>query len=185
MTWHESFLTKLDCQNKFCKFYRAHSSFFRNDRSILQRSWLIFWIHRDVWSLYQRLSNVFFYFNWSSSLQRWRFHFFHFRQNKFVIINLNDLRCDFAILLFYCFRWSFSKNLFMTLRCKVNCVLLSFFLNIYAFNVSLFIKRSFVTLIFFFFDIKSFLIWFIVVLMTLIEHLAFMLIIEFCNNSFK
>ena len=63
MTWHELLSTKLDCRNKFYKFYRAHSSFFRNNRSILQRSWLTFRVHRNMWSLYQRLSDAFFYFN--------------------------------------------------------------------------------------------------------------------------
>ena len=185
MTWHESFSAKLDCQNKFCKFCRAHSSFFRNDWSVFQRSWLIFRVHRDVWSLYQRFSNVFFYFNWSLSLRRWRFHFFHFRQNKFVIVNLNDLRCDFAIFLFYCFWWLFSKNSLMTLRCKIDFVSFSFFLNVCAFNVSLFIKKSFVTLTFFFFDIKFLLMRFIVVSMMLIERFTFMLTIEFYNNFFR
>ena len=155
MTWHESLSTKFNCQNKSCKFYRAHSSFFHNNQSILRRSWLILRIYRDVWSLYQRFSNVFFYFNWSSSLQRWRLHLFHFRQNKFVIVNLNDLRCDFTMSLFYCFRWSFSKNSFMTLRCKIDCVLSLFSLNFYAFNVSLFVEKSFITLTFFFFLTSS------------------------------
>ena len=150
MIWHESLSAKLDCQNKSYKFYRAHSSFFRNDRLILQRSWLTFWVYRDVWSLYQYFLNIFFYFNWNSSLQRWRLHLFHFRQSKLVIVNLNDLRYDFAISLFCCFWWSFSKNSLMTLRCKVDCVLFSSFLNIYTFNVFLFIKKSFVTLTFFF-----------------------------------
>ena len=77
-------------------------------------------------------------------MQRWCFHLFRFRQNKLVIVNLINLRCDFAMSLFCCFRWLFSKNLFMTLRCKIDCVLSSSFLNVCAFNVFLFIKKSFV-----------------------------------------
>ena len=74
----------------------------------------------------------------------------------------------------------------MTLRCKIDCVLFLFFLNICAFNVFFIYKeiiRNFDFL--FFFDIKFLLMRFIVILITLIEHFAFILTIKFYNNFLR
>ena len=160
MIWRELFLTMFDCWNIFYKLYFVHRSFFYNDWLILRQLWSSFSVRRDAWALCLRFLNTFFYFSWNSLSSLWHFHFFRFHQNKFFI---EDLMCScrkLAMLLFCQLRWSFLKDLFMTRRCKIDWILFSFFLNVFAFNVFSLAVKSFIILTFIFFLTSDFF-WFV------------------------
>ena len=146
----------LDCRNKLCKLCCAHRSFFRNNWLIFRRSWLNSSVRRDAWTLCLRLSNVSFYFNWSSSPRSWHFHFFHFHSNKFFIEGLT-CHCHELMMFLSCqFQWLFSKNSLTARRYKIDWTLFSLFSNAFAFIVSLFAMRLFVVLTFVFFLTSDF-----------------------------
>ena len=134
--------------------------------------------------LFLRSLNAFFYFNQNLLLQRWR-HFFHFRSNKFVIENSMCCIRDFALLFSCCFLWLFQQIYSWCYYVWLIALNFRFFncRRIYRFFAYNEIMRDFDFL--FLFNLKSFEIRFIIILMMLIKYLIFMLTIEFYNKFSK